>query len=184
MPVNDSTSGFESILKCSSCKYIVGTFDRRTQGFKLSKLALSASPSERCVQTFNSTKWLSCHILSSMDNQGLRRFLVISSRKSEDPLLIWIFAPDLTIASSASPDPKPLRVAKILWKRVPAEARDGRLDAQSLSEGEIEMPEFEFDALRRSLQDSAALLPEGSRSFQDWQTALLARFTDDDAVLP
>lgn len=119
-----------------------------------------------------------------MDSQGLRRFRVASPEKPENALLIWIFTPDLTIASSASSSPKPLRVAKVLWKLAPAEARGGRLDAQSMSEGEIEMPTFEFDALGLALEDSAALLPEASRSFQDWRTALLERFGDHDAVLP
>jgi hypothetical protein len=52
-----------------------------------------------------------------------------------------------------------------------------------MTEGEIEMPTFEFAALKRSLEERAILLPEGARRFLDWNVALLERFTVEDALL-
>lgn len=178
---NDTTA--QNALVCSSCNTPLGTLDSVTNSYKLAKLALSVSHGAERLQSFSATKWLSCHLLSAMDDQGLRRFIVTSKTGTHKALLLWLFTPDLGIASSASPANGPLRVTKVLWKQASAEAQEARLDAHSLSEGEIEMPGFELDALRQSLEDSAALLPEQARLFQDWKVALLERFTEEDDLV-
>jgi hypothetical protein len=118
-----------------------------------------------------------------MDNQGLRKFVVTSSPVSQPLLLIWLFAPDLNIASSAAAHDTPLRVTKILWKSAPAQRQDTLLDKQSMSEGEIEVPGFEFEALKSSLEQSAVLLPGSAQRFQEWNVALLERFVASDGIL-
>lgn len=170
----------QNALVCSSCDTPLGTLDGGTSSYKLAKLAISVSHGTEQLQSLSITKWLSCHLLSAMDNQGLRRIIVTSGTGMHKALVLWLFTPDLGISSSASPANGPLRVTKILWKPAPTQVQEARLDAQSLSEGEIEMPEFELDALRRSLEDSAVLLPEEARNFQDWKVALLERFTEED----
>jgi hypothetical protein len=170
-------------VNCSSCDATIGTLDATTDSYKLYKLALSNSSQDDHRQTFDATKWLSCHLLNSMDNQGLRKFVVTPSPGSQPSLLIWLFAPDLNIASSAAAHDIPLRVTKILWKLAPAQRHDVLLDKQSMTEGEIEVPDFEFDALKHSLDQSAALLPESARLFQDWNVAVLERFTVSDGHL-
>lgn len=160
---------------------MLGVLDLSTQSYKLAKLAISVSPSPDRTQSFDRQKWLSCHLLNCMDNQGLRRFIITSGNNSQDALEVWLFTPDLRIASSASATSKPARVAKILWKQATVERQEARLDAHSLSEGEIEMPLFELQALRRALEESAVLLPEKARRFQNWNTALLERFSIEDA---
>jgi hypothetical protein len=167
-------------LICFSCDATLGTLDAATSSYKLFKLALSLSSTSNHIQSFNTAKWLSCHLLTSMDNQGLRKFVVSSNSASQPPLLIWLFTPDLNIASSAASHDTPLRVTKILWKPASAQRQDTRLDKQSMSEGEIEMQDFEFEALKRSLEQSAGLLPESARRFQDWDVALLERFAVGD----
>jgi hypothetical protein len=167
-------------LTCSACDAILGTFDAATSSYKLFKLALSISSNNDHIQSFDTVRWLSCHLLTSMDNQGLRKFVITSDQASNPPLLVWLFTPDLNIASSATPQGTPLRVTKILWMLAPIQPQDARLDKQSMSEGEIEMPQFEFDALKRSVEQSAVLLPESARHFQDWNVALLERFSVSD----
>lgn len=170
-------------LTCSSCDATLGIADSATQSYRLAKLALSMAFSAERRQSFDSTKWLSCHLLSSMDNQGLRRFIITSGPDSQNSFLVWLFTPDLRIASSASPKDTPLRVAKILWKLAPAQAHDTLLDKQCMSEGEIEMPAFELKALKHSLEESAVLLPPTARHFQDWNVALLERFIAEEETL-
>ena len=171
-----------SHLKCSSCDATIGTVDVATSSYKLFKLALSLSRHYH-KETFDVAKWLSCHLLNSMDNQGLRKFVVTPSPASQPSLLIWLFAPDLNIASSAAACDTPLRVTKILWKPAPAQRQDTLLDKQSMSEGEIEVPDFEFEALKSSLEQSAVLLPESAQRFQDWNVALLERFAASEGAL-
>jgi hypothetical protein len=169
-------------LNCSSCGATIGTLDA-TSSYKLFKLALSLSSKNDHKQTFNVTKWLSCHLLNSMDNQGLRKFVITSSPASQRPLMIWLFAPDLNIASSAAICDTPLRVTKILWGSAPEQRQYTLLDKQSMTEGEIEVPDFEFEALKSSLEKSAFLLPESAQRFQDWNVALLERFVTGDGIL-
>jgi hypothetical protein len=170
-------------LNCSSCDATIGTLDVATSSYKLFKLALSLSSKNDHRQTFNATKWLSCHLLNSMDNQGLRKFVITSSPASQSSLLIWLFAPDLNIASSVAACDAPLRVSKILWKSAPAQRQDTLLNKQSMTEGEIEVPDFEFEALKASLEHSAVVLPESAQRFQDWNVALLERFIAGDEIL-
>jgi hypothetical protein len=170
-------------LNCSSCGATIGTLDVATSSYKLSKLALSISCKNDHRQTFGVTKWLSCHLLNSMDNQGLRKFLITPHPASHPSLLIWLFAPDLNVASSAVACDTPLRVSKILWKLAPAQRQDTLLDKQSMTEGEIQGPDFEFEALKASLEQSGVLLPESAQRFQDWNVALLERFVAGDEIL-
>lgn len=170
-------------LNCSSCDATIGILDVATSSYQLFKLALSLSSKNDLRQNFNVTKWLSCHLLNSMDNQGLRKFVVTSSPALQPSLLIWLFAPDLNIASSAATYVKPLRVTKILWKPAPAQRQDTLLDKQSMTEGEIEVPNFEFQALESSLEQNAVLLPESAQRFQEWNVALLERFVASDRIL-
>lgn len=170
-------------LNCSSCDATIGTLDVTTNGYKLFKLALSISANNDHNQNFNVNKWLSCHLLNSMDNQGLRKFVITPSPALKPSLLIWLFAPDLNIASSAAAHDTPLRVAKTLWKAAPAQRQDTLLDKQSMTEGEIEVPDFEFEALKTSLEQSAILLPASAQRFQDWNVALLERFATSDRIL-
>jgi hypothetical protein len=183
MPEDVEDSNANTDIECSSCNATIGIQDITTQSFKLAKLALDVTSNTGNQQSFEIAKWLSCHLLSSMDNEGLRKFTVLSASGSQEPISIWIFAPDLNIASSASRQSTPLRVAKIMWKPAPAHVQIARLDTQSMTEGEIEMPAFESAALKRSLEESATLLPEGARRFLDWNVALLERFTVEDALL-
>ena len=97
--------------------------------------------------------------------------------------MVWLFAPDLNIASSAAAHDEPLRVTKILWKSAQAQRQDTLLDKQSMTEGEIEIPDFEFEALRSLLERSAILLPESAQQFQEWNVALLERFVASDRIL-
>jgi len=170
-------------LTCFSCGVTIGTLDASSSSYKLFKLALSISSANNHKQSFNATKWLSCHLLNSMDNQGLRKFVVTPSTGLQPSLLIWLFAPDLNVASSAAAHDTPLRVTKILWKVAPVQGQDTLLDKQSMTEGEIEVPDFEFEALKTSLDQSAVLLPETARRFQDWDVALLERFVVSDGLL-
>jgi hypothetical protein len=183
MPENVESSNDNTELECSSCSATVGILDITTRSYKIAKLALTAASNTGASQSFDVARWLSCHLLSSMDNEGLRKFTVSSTSGSQGPVSIWIFASDLNIASSVSRQDTPSRVVKVMWKPAPAHVQNARLDTQSMTEGEIEMPDFEFAALGRSLEESAILLPEGARQFLGWNVALLERFTVEDASL-
>jgi len=150
----------------------------------MAKLALAVTSNTGKQRSFDITKWLSCRLLSSMDNEGLRKFVVSSASGSQEPISIWMFAPDLRISSSASRQNTPVRVVKVMWKAAPAQVQNTRLDTQSMTEGELELPDNEFTALKQSLEDSAVLLPEGARKFLDWNVAVLERFTTEDSLLP
>ncbi|KJX94158.1 hypothetical protein TI39_contig4214g00019 [Zymoseptoria brevis] len=173
----------DAILQCSRCKTIVGQIHSSSEGYKLRKMhvSLSAEIGQPSI-SHESEKWLSCHLLSSIDTQGVRKFRIQSTDPNNTSIRIWIFTPDINIASSKATNSKPMRAVKVFWTdAAPSQPGDeGKLNQQTLSEGEIELPIEEMEALRKTLVRSAALLPEGSRKFQEWNVALLARFTGAD----
>lgn len=198
MPASDVNSDTSTSLACTKCNASVGQIYSTDESYKIRKLALSLSLSSSLPnQSFEPEKWLACHLLSSIETQGVRKFLIRTSSSSEGPSVpsigTWIFNPDVKISSSASPHPKPFRAMKILWKDAVeqpqqdgenANGNEGKLNRKTLSEGEIELPEEEFKALRKALIKSSDLLPRGSKMFQEeWRVALLPRFVREDLQL-
>ncbi|KAI6825460.1 hypothetical protein KC340_g13974 [Hortaea werneckii] len=190
------TSSHENTLLCIKCNTNLGNFDTNTQAHRLGKQSLSISDNPDSAPISHNTElWLSCHLLTSADAQGVRKFKVYrhchateEEEETNSPTLtalqIWLFATDLVISSSAAQTPEPLPVLKILYKyaEVPAEESTGRLNAQALSEGELELPQHEWELLRRLLEESKGLLPSRARRFQDWKVGVLRRFTRDGVI--
>ncbi|KAI7136460.1 hypothetical protein KC343_g15940 [Hortaea werneckii] len=185
------TSSHENTLLCINCNTNLGNFDANTQAHRLEKQSLSICDNPDSASISHDMElWLSCHLLTSADAQGVRKFKVYrhSTQEFQSPtiiaLQIWLFATDLVISSSASKVPKPLPVLKILYKEVevPAEEITGRLNAHALSEGELELPQHEWELLSRLLEKSAGLLPSRARGFQDWKVGVLRRFTRDGVM--
>lgn len=196
---NDNNNDDDEVavsLNCSRCNASIGHIHSSSEGYKLRKLALFLSLSSQLPsKSFEPEKWLACHLLSSIETQGVRKFLIRPSPISNDPsspMRIWIFNPDINISSSASAESKPMRAVKIFWKDAESQNsstadggevndNEGKLDRQTLSEGEIELPIEEFKTLKAAFLKSAGLLPEGSKMFQEeWRVALLPRFVHTD----
>lgn len=117
-----------------------------------------------------------------MGSQGVRKFIVrernLSTKKS---LKIWVFTPDLSVSSSPKLIKKHVRMVKILWQdNDDTEDLPERLNAATISEGELRLCDDELSLLRSELKESGNLLPEGSQEFQDWHIGLLERFTLGD----
>lgn len=157
--------------------------DPQPQGYRLRKpyLALTV-PGTETATMYPTEKWLSCLLLSAIESQGVRKFVVHAQPASGVALKIWIFTPDLNVSSSAAREPEqPIRVAKVLWNDCPTPPTGAeRMNGQTLSEGEIELPNQEVDKLRSCLEASAVWLPQGARIFQSWNVGLLKRFTRVD----
>ncbi|RMY27226.1 hypothetical protein D0865_16067 [Hortaea werneckii] len=181
------TSSHENNLLCINCNTNLGNVDTNTQAHRLGKPSLSISETSASAPISHAMEfWLSCHLLTAADAQGVRKFKFYSHGTEDPPrsrthtaLQIWLFATDLMISSSASPIPEPLPVLKILYKRVdiPAGESTGRLDAQALSEGELELPAHQWEFLDDLLEGSEGLLPARARGFQGWRVGVLRRFT-------
>jgi hypothetical protein len=148
-----------------------------TQGYKLIKhaLALNTSANEQRPPMYNVSRWMACLLLTAQANQGLNKFL-LGSNSSRGGLLVWIFTPDLKISSSVALNKGLLRVMRLYWKEAGPTHDSSRLDSQSLSEGELEMPWFELAAMRACLEDSVVLVPHNALQLPGWKVALLERF--------
>lgn len=170
-------------LECIGCGASVGVEDEATQSYNLSKraLALSTSPKDP-RQSFPDQLWLSCQLLTTAHHQGLRKLQISGRQNGAEPLLVWLFAPDLTISSSATSTPQPRRVAKVMWKRGKAVPAQDLLNQQSLSEGELELSLPEMEALQACLLRSLELMPVPARTFLDWNVGLLGRFSSTDLL--
>lgn len=121
-----------------------------------------------------------------METQGVRK--VIASERdlaSEKALKLWIFSPDLSVSSSARSSTKYIKVTKVLWQdsSPPTDIAE-KLNSTSVSEAELTLGSGQVELLRSALEQSGTLLPENAREFQDWNVALLERFTPHDLESP
>ncbi|KAK0271904.1 hypothetical protein LTR35_009352 [Friedmanniomyces endolithicus] len=172
-----------SIL-CSKCHTAMGVLDPSTEGFKLRKPCLSIAVSQKTSSRgYSHEKWLSSALLTAAESQGVMRLAVhTSDGASGHPISImhtWLFAPDLTISSSAADTTDAIRVVKVLyWEGVPADIETlGKLGG---AEGELEVSEEQWCEIRSLLDCSPELLPKKARRFQQWNVVLLRRFVEDD----
>lgn len=169
------------MLQCATCHSNIGTVHYTDEAYKLRKSQLALSPdADSAYVSFESAKWLACHLLSSMETQGVRKFRIQCGQHMAG-LKVWIFTPDITISSSAADVSDPIRAVKILWTDSQETMKEsGALTRQALSEGEMELASDEFEDLRQALVKSAYILPENARKFQAWHVAMLPRFTASD----
>ncbi|KAK4507738.1 hypothetical protein PRZ48_001473 [Zasmidium cellare] len=177
--ITTSTSSSEDeALQCSSCHDLLGQTHASSGGYKLRKAHLSLSRTAQSpFVSYDAEKWLSCHLLSSIDSQGVRKFTITSTDSDNTALKLWIFTPDITVSSSEAKDAEPIRAIKILWlDSVVSPEASGNLNREALSEGELELPPSEMALLRETLVQSARLLPQSAKKFQSWNVALLPRF--------
>ncbi|KAK3713450.1 hypothetical protein LTR37_008408 [Vermiconidia calcicola] len=174
--------GEDSALLCSQCKTIVGVFEASTGAYDLRKLHLSVSTIPTSSTPNHGThKWLACLLLCAMDTQGVRKFSVRTHLEDASTLKIWIFTPDITVSSSVMASTEPGRFVKVLWQHTedPQHGSD-RLNAASLTEGEVKLRGGEVDMLCAMLTKGGELMPEAARHFQGWNVGLLKRFTASD----
>lgn len=124
--------------------------------------------------------WLSGLLLSAIETQGVRKFFVHdASLKMPLGRDIWVFATDVKISSSNSPLDQPTHMVKVLHhSHVQSGNAHGLLDSKTYSQGEIELPRTEIDALFKLLDESIALLPprKQARHLAEWQIGFLRRF--------
>ncbi|TKA71632.1 hypothetical protein B0A55_07567 [Friedmanniomyces simplex] len=169
---------------CPGCHTCIGVLDPGTEGYKLRKpnLSVSVGPSSLSLD-YSHEKWLSSALLTAAESQGVRRLAVYASDDGAGNAVsithVWLFAPDLRIASSAAETPEAMRVLKVLYRDDVATDYEN-LGKMSGVEGELEVSKEEWREMRSLLDQSVKLLPEKARRFQQWNVGLLKRFTGDD----
>lgn len=73
MPNNENE--VPSVL-CTTCNKIIGFKDDQAEGLRLHKMSLALSPTALSQpRSFEPAKWLSCHLLSAIETQGVRKFI-------------------------------------------------------------------------------------------------------------
>ena len=114
------------------------------------------------------------HLLSTIESQGIRKFLAYSSN-AEDPsegLLIWVFTPEI-VYSSSTLGKEPRRAMKVLYQVIAEPSKI--LETQDMKLEGIGLPVEALDLLHVALRTSSDILPESARKIQGWNVALLDR---------
>jgi len=172
-------------VSCAQCHSPLGTSDatdiNSSDRIRKSRLAVTAHFSSESAKSHSYEKWFTSYLLRSLESQGVRKFIVQYQGDQAAALKFWVFTPTLTVSSSAARTSKPLQVAKVMWQdcELPSVASE-ELNAQRLSEGDIEIPDFEYRELVDLLKSGSQLLPETARVFQQWRVSLLRRFDNAD----
>ena len=165
---------------------MLGLSEAVTGATSLHKLHLSLSTgAELAAKSHDNAKWLACLLLCAMENQGVRKFAVQRSAGAKSTLKLWVFTPDLTVSSSKMASAEPMRVVKVLWQELEdVDTGPERLSDMTLSEGELRLQRIEVESLLELLKESAALIPEAAREFQEWNVGLLERFVTQNISTP
>ena len=162
---------------------MVGEVEQSMQAYKLRKPALALSSNLKAsTKAYDVSKWFACLILSAVESQGARKFIIRDDADATNRTLrVWVFAPGLSISSSGRSSTEPVRVAKVLWQdcEAPVDMSD-RSNASAMSDGDLTLQNGELALLRDKLREGGELLPEGARKFQEWHVGLLPRFTSKD----
>ena len=177
LPLSNETPSYQ--VSCTQCGSPLGTSDNPDayDAYRLRKPQLAISSAGTCPVSYPYEKWFTSHLLHCLESQGVRKFIVRRQSAQPAAVKIWVFSPSLTISSSAAETNGPHQVMKVMWQDCePGEAESEKLNAQQLSEGDIDVPEHEFQELISALKSSGLLLPENARSFQQWRVGLLSQF--------
>jgi ubiquitin-protein ligase E3 D len=122
-------------------------------------------------EIYRSSLFITAQLLHLIDS-NIGRKVVIHCNKPGG-LLCWIFNPDIYYTSSKR-GPTVHRAMKVFYKKTeePLKLLD---DHQSTLE-ELALPEQEYSQLAEAMEESASILPQSARTFQDWQVGLLDRY--------
>lgn len=191
MPKNDNE--VPSVL-CTTCNKIIGFKDDQAEGLRLHKMSLALSYTALAQpESFEPAEWLSCHLLSAIETQGVRKF-IFSTLPYEvrpyhmsadaraliiDTLQIWVFSSDVCYSSLVHP--KPTRGIKVYFRATKQNAADiDTLKAQNLHIETLTLPARLEQMLFDLLQQSNESLPEKVATFLDWKVGFLPKFTRED----
>ncbi|KAI9792490.1 MAG: hypothetical protein M1835_007856 [Candelina submexicana] len=161
-------------LICNQCKATIGVVDNRAEGYRLYKWSLSLQQPHALKPTsYPLQHFISAQLLSLIDNQAVRRFVLTSSKPGElSGLELWVFNPDLYYTSTSNP--KPQRAMKVFSKPIP-KAQE-YLEPRSASHEEVNLPQEIYERMKKMLTTSCLAMFKSSRGFEGWDAGLLERF--------
>ncbi|KAK4997938.1 hypothetical protein LTR66_002748 [Elasticomyces elasticus] len=171
-------------LACSACHTPIGFLDVNATGYRLYKWGIALSnggPSS--LVSFGMEEWIAAQILTGIEQQVVRKFVIRdSNHDNKTGLRLWVFTTDLIYSSSvqAAKGKYPTRAMKILWQYNERPDNFDALNSKTLAFEEIDMPNQVLVHLQDTLRDSALLLPESARNFQEWHVGLIARFKETE----
>lgn len=122
-------------------------------------------------EKYDSAVFIAAQLLHLIESSIARRVVVHGT--AGPGLLCWIFNPDIYYSSSKR-GPTVHRAAKVFYKEID-DALD-LLDQNNNTYEELALPDEEVSQLRQTLLESAQMLPQSARTFQEWQVGLLDRY--------
>ncbi|KAI9779996.1 MAG: hypothetical protein M1816_003278 [Peltula sp. TS41687] len=157
----------------------IGFVDERAEGWTIYAWNISVP----IVDLGTPRSWpreliISAQLLGMVDHQATRKFMIRADDGEEGEqgaILLWVFTPDMYYSSSSSLNAGPLRAMKVFYQEV-VYASDMRKEQSRLYD-ELNLPCNALRELRRIMKLSNSRLPTSLRLFQDWNVALLERFS-------
>ncbi|KAI9702089.1 MAG: hypothetical protein M1836_001433 [Candelina mexicana] len=174
-PGHEGRAGAENeSLLCKQCKATIGVVDNRAEGYRLYKWSLSLQqPHTLKPISYPLQHFVSAQLLSLIDNQAVRRFVLTSSKPGEiSGLELWVFNPDLYYTSTSTPHPQ--RAMKVFSKPIP-KAQE-YLEMKGSSHEEVNLPHEIYERMKKILTTSCLAVFKSSKGFEGWDAGLLERF--------
>jgi hypothetical protein len=160
---------------CNECDSFIGSAKGNDEGYRLwkSRISILQNP-DAASEKYDSAIFIAAQFLHLVESSITRRVVVHSTAGSG--LLCWIFNPDIYYSSSKR-GPTVHRAMKVFYKEIdnPVDL----LDEHNSTLEELALPEQEVAQLKQTLSNSAQILPQSARTFQEWQVGLLERYEKD-----
>ena len=172
--MTDHDNEFVQSLHCSQCDSFIGSTRNDEDGYRIWKSKISVRRNQDSdAEAYDSSIFIAAQLLHLIETSVGRRVVVHSN--SGSGLLCWIFNPDIYYSSSKR-GPTVHRAMKVFYKDVEDPVK--LLDEHSSTVEELALPKQELEELRRTLVDSAQILPQSARTFQEWRVGLLDRYEE------
>ncbi|KAI9769627.1 MAG: hypothetical protein M1840_003864 [Geoglossum simile] len=170
-------------LACAACRAIVGVVDERAEGWRLYKWSLAVQSTEEAkAERFPTGAFTSAHLLTLIENQGVRKFTIKPERGDGDPIItLWVFNTDLRYSNFTSPPSSPQRAMKVFYQTrnatiCPHDNTKSQAAPPPPPLEEVYLPLSIYQKLRKDLHESNLSLPASIRKYQDWDIGLMERF--------
>jgi len=167
-----------TIVKCGSCSATIGSAIQGETSVRLYKsrvkVNLRTSTEEGEWEDYPTAVFLCAQLLSLIESSVSRK-VVVHDEAGNQGLLVWVFNPDIYYSSSKR-GPTAHRAMKVFYKTLDEEPGKFLETSGAAAYEELVVPAEDYEEFTTTLRESADVLPQAARVFQEWSVGLLDRW--------
>ncbi|KAK4940504.1 hypothetical protein LTR10_019378 [Elasticomyces elasticus] len=166
-----------TIVKCGSCSATIGSAIQGETSIRLYKSRVKvkvAANKEDDWEEYPTAVFLCAQLLTLIESSVSRK-VVVHDEAGNQGLLVWVFNPDIYYSSSKR-GPTAHRAMKVFYKMLDEEPGKFLETSGAAAYEELVVPAEDYEEFTTTLRESADVLPQAARVFQEWNVGLLDRW--------